>query len=90
MTQDSSAMVRQGALVALALVMIQQPNHHPKVCLQSPFSPRLCTQLFFPLSLTLKAESTRKLFQKVAADKHEDMLAKFGAIYAQGIMEAGA
>lgn len=65
MAQDSSAIVRQGALVALALVLMQQPNSHPKV------------------------ESARRLFQKVIADKHEDLLAKFGAIYAQGIMEAG-
>jgi 26S proteasome regulatory subunit N2 len=31
MTQDSSPIVRQGALVATALVMMNQPVHHPKV-----------------------------------------------------------
>lgn len=65
MTTDSVPFVRQGALVALALIMMQAPNSHPK------------------------AESTRKLYAKVIADKHEDVLAKMGAIYAQGLMEAG-
>jgi hypothetical protein len=66
LTQDTSPVVRQGAFIAQALVMLQQPNTHPKI------------------------DATRKLFQKVIADKHEDVSAKFGAIYAQGILEAGA
>eukprot|EP00048_Salpingoeca_helianthica_P022316 m.17581 g.17581 ORF g.17581 m.17581 type:complete len:928 (-) comp7164_c0_seq1:44-2827(-) len=65
LAQDSSSIVRQGAFIAQALVMLQQPNTHPKI------------------------DATRKLFQKVIADKHEDMVAKFGAIFAQGILEAG-
>lgn len=65
LTQDSSSIVRQGAFIAQALIMLQQPNTHPKI------------------------EATRKLFQKVIADKHEDIAAKFGAIFAQGILEAG-
>lgn len=31
----------------------------------------------------------REYFAKVIADKHEDGLAKFGAIIAQGIIDAG-
>ena len=31
----------------------------------------------------------RKQFEKVVADKHEDVLARFGAILAQGIIDAG-
>eukprot|EP00051_Salpingoeca_urceolata_P028070 m.484767 g.484767 ORF g.484767 m.484767 type:complete len:964 (+) comp23539_c0_seq1:200-3091(+) len=65
MCSDSEPFVRQGAYVALAMIMIQQPNSHPK------------------------SQSIRKLFAKSVSDKHEDVLAKFGAIYAQGIIEAG-
>lgn len=65
MLQDTSNFVRQGALIALALIMVQQPNSHPK------------------------SDSIRQVFVKVIADKHEDPLAKFGAIYAQGIIESG-
>ena len=32
MTSDSVAFVRQGAFIALGLIMIQQSNRHPKVC----------------------------------------------------------
>jgi 26S proteasome regulatory subunit N2 len=31
MTQDSTAFVRQGAYIALGLIMVQQTNKHPKV-----------------------------------------------------------
>ena len=65
MTGDSTAFVRQGAYIALGLIMMQQPNKHPK------------------------ADSTRKLFTKAIGDKGEDVLGKIGAIYGQGIMEAG-
>ena len=65
MTGDSTAFVRQGAYIALGLIMLQQPNKHPK------------------------SDSTRKLFAKAIADKGEDVLGKIGAIYGQGIMEAG-
>ncbi len=32
---------------------------------------------------------TRKLFERVVSDKHEDSLAKFGAAMSQGIIDAG-
>lgn len=31
----------------------------------------------------------RELYAKVISDKHDDVMAKFGAILAQGIMDAG-
>lgn len=31
----------------------------------------------------------RELYRKVIADKHEDVIAKYGAIIAQGILDAG-
>eukprot|EP00124_Ichthyophonus_hoferi_P002517 Ihof_evm11s174 gene=Ihof_evmTU11s174 len=66
MTNDVVDYVRQGALIAMAMVMIQQSEA------QSP-----------------KTATVRKLFEKVINDKHEDVMAKFGAILAQGIIDAG-
>jgi len=65
LVEDPVGYVRQGAFIALALIMMQQPMSHPK------------------------AKWTREQFTKVIGDKHQDILAKFGAIYAQGILEAG-
>eukprot|EP00040_Diaphanoeca_grandis_P025378 m.140491 g.140491 ORF g.140491 m.140491 type:complete len:971 (-) comp30121_c0_seq1:127-3039(-) len=63
--KDSIGYVRQGAMLALALIMMQQPSTHPNF------------------------KSTQAQFAKVMEDKHEDILSKFGAIYAQGIVAAG-
>lgn len=65
MTRDPVDFVRQGAYISLALILLQQPDTHPK------------------------ALSTRELFAKVVADKHEDPMARFGASLAQGIIDAG-
>jgi hypothetical protein len=32
----------------------------------------------------------RKMYERIIGDKHEDTLAKFGAILAQGVIDAGA
>lgn len=66
MTNDSVNYVRQGALIASALILIQQ------------------TEITCP-----KVKDFRSLYQKVISDKHEDVMAKFGAIIAQGIIDAG-
>ncbi|OQR68773.1 26S proteasome non-ATPase regulatory subunit 1 isoform 1 [Tropilaelaps mercedesae] len=66
MTNDPVNFVRQGALVATSLVLVQQ-------------SETLCP----------KIKEFRALYQKVIADKHEDVMAKFGAIIAQGVIDAG-
>ncbi|RKP15249.1 armadillo-type protein, partial [Piptocephalis cylindrospora] len=66
MTKDPVDYVRQGALISLALILIQHTDH------TSP-----------------KATAIRRLFQERIADKHEYLLAKFGAILAQGIIDAG-
>merc|ERR1712080_523970 len=58
--------VRQYALVASALITIQQTE-----------------------SICPKVKQIRKIYTKVIADKHEDSIAKFGAILAQGIIDAG-
>lgn len=66
MLNDPVNFVRQGALVASALVLIQQ------------------TEILNP-----KVKEFRQLYSKVISDKHEDVMAKFGAIIAQGIIDAG-
>lgn len=65
LVDDPVGYVRQGAFIALALIMMQQPMSHTK------------------------AKWTREQFTKVIGDKHQDILAKMGAIYAQGILESG-
>jgi 26S proteasome regulatory subunit N2 len=66
MTNDPINYVRQGALIASALVLMQQNE-----------------------STCPKMQQFRLLYAKVIADKHEDVMAKFGAILAQGIIDAG-
>nr|KAG5692302.1 hypothetical protein BaRGS_009512 [Batillaria attramentaria] len=66
MTNDPVNYVRQGALIASALILIQ---HNEVSC------PKLT--------------HFRQLYAKVISDKHEDVMAKFGAILAQGIIDAG-
>merc|ERR1712126_225037 len=58
--------VRQGALIASAMILVQQ------------------TEQTCP-----KVKDFRALYAKVITDKHEDVMAKFGAILAQGIIDAG-
>ncbi|KAI8062416.1 armadillo-type protein [Gongronella butleri] len=36
-----------------------------------------------------KVASVRKLYEKIISDKHEDPMSKFGAVLAQGIIDAG-
>ncbi len=66
MTNDPVNFVRQGALIASALILIQQ------------------TEAVCP-----KVKDYRQLYAKVISDKHDDIMAKFGAILAQGIIDAG-
>ncbi|XP_065075049.1 26S proteasome non-ATPase regulatory subunit 1 [Ochlerotatus camptorhynchus] len=63
---DPINFVRQGALIASAMILIQQTDQTcPKVT-------------FF-----------RQLYTQVITNKHEDVMAKYGAILAQGIIDAG-
>ncbi|XP_053661185.1 26S proteasome non-ATPase regulatory subunit 1 [Anopheles marshallii] len=63
---DPVNFVRQGALIASAMILIQ---HTDQTC------PKVT---FF-----------RQLYTQVITNKHEDVMAKFGAILAQGIIDAG-
>uniref|UniRef100_A0A8D8S6N1 26S proteasome non-ATPase regulatory subunit 1 n=1 Tax=Cacopsylla melanoneura TaxID=428564 RepID=A0A8D8S6N1_9HEMI len=66
MTNDPVSFVRQGALIASAMILVQQTE-----------------------ALCPKVKEFRTLYSKVISDKHEDVLSKFGAILAQGIIDAG-
>lgn len=66
LAHDPVNFVRQGALVASALVLVQQTEG-------------TCS----------KVKDFRHLYSKVIGDKHDDVMAKFGAILAQGIIDAG-
>lgn len=66
MTNDPVNYVRQGALIASALILVQQ------------------TEITCP-----KVKDFRQMYANVIADKHDDVVAKFGAILAQGIIDAG-
>jgi len=63
---DGTDFVRQGALIALGMVLVQ---------ISKAQEPRV--------------EKVRKLFADTIADKHEDIMAKFGACIASGIIDAG-
>ena len=63
LASDGTDFVRQGAHIAQALVLLQQPEARV-----GPF---------------------RRQLDKVVADKHEEPLAKMGAILAAGILDAG-
>lgn len=66
MTNDPVNFVRQGALIASAMILVQQTE-----------------------GLCPKVKEFRALYAKVISDKHEDVMSKFGAILAQGIIDAG-
>ncbi len=66
MTKDPVDFVRQGALIALGMVLVQQSEAS---------SPSL--------------SSTRTLYRKIIGDKHEDPMARFGAVLGEGLIDAG-
>ena len=66
MTNDPVNYVRQGALIASAMILVQQ------------------NEITCP-----KIAHYRQHYAKVINDKHEDVMAKFGAILAQGIIDGG-
>jgi len=41
------------------------------------------------LTPVFQVKAMRETYAKVISDKHEDVMAKFGAILAQGIIDAG-
>lgn len=68
MCKDITDFVRQGAFIALAMILMQHNDQSAGDNLVS---------------------NLRKQLEQVIATRHEDQLAKFGAIMAQGILDAG-
>ena len=66
MTKDPVDYVRQGALIALGMVLVQHNE-----------------------ATSSKVASIRELYEKTVADKHGDVMARFGAALGQGIIDAG-
>jgi 26S proteasome regulatory subunit N2 len=66
MTKDSVDFVRQGAFIALGMILVEQTEAS---------SPSL--------------DSIRTKYAKVISDKHEDPMARFGAVIGQGFIDAG-
>jgi hypothetical protein len=67
MLSDPIDYVRQGALLAASMVLMQNCEHGDES----------------------KQSEHRKQLAKVVGDKHEDVMAKFGAILATGLLDAG-
>ncbi|KNC55789.1 26S proteasome non-ATPase regulatory subunit 1 [Thecamonas trahens ATCC 50062] len=63
---DTTDFVRQGALIALAMVLVQSNE-----------------------KAVPKVTAIREKFLTIIGDKHEDVMAKFGALLAAGIIDAG-
>ncbi|KRX73172.1 26S proteasome non-ATPase regulatory subunit 1, partial [Trichinella sp. T6] len=66
MLDDTVNYVRQGALIAMAMVLMQHNE---------------CT--------APKVKDFREKLMKIIGDKHEDVISKFGAIIAHGLLDAG-
>jgi len=66
LTKDQVDFVKQGALIASAMVLIQSNE-----------------------AMSPKVASIRKLYETIIKDKHEEAMAKFGAVLSQGILDAG-
>ena len=64
--KDSVDYVRQGALIATSMILVQHNE-----------------------SMSPKVAPMRFQFEKIIGDKHEDPMAKFGAVLGQGIVDAG-
>merc|ERR1739848_568775 len=67
MMNDPVNYVRQAAVIAASMILIQHTDH----------------------TSNGKSMHFRDIFQKMVEDKHEDIMGKFGATIAQGIIDAG-
>lgn len=87
---DPVNFVRQGALVSNFYFFVVHGNHRNCIHL-SPI-----TQIASAMILIQQTDQTcpkttffRSLYSEVITNKHEDVMAKYGAILAQGIIDAG-
>jgi len=83
MLSDPVNYVRQGVLIASALICIQHTEATcSKVCLT--VNKFISIEILF-----IQVKMFREQYMKVINNKHEDVMAKFGAILAHGILDAG-
>ena len=66
MTKDSTDFVRQGAYIALGMILVEQSE-----------------------AASSAIASVRSAYNKVIGNKHEDPMARFGAVIGQGLIDAG-
>ncbi|THG99905.1 hypothetical protein EW026_g2545 [Hermanssonia centrifuga] len=66
MTKDVVDFVRQGAFIALGMILVEQPD-----------------------TSSSAITSIRSTYSKVISNKHEDPMARFGAVLGQGLIDAG-
>merc|ERR1719319_331364 len=92
--------VRRAAVTGLGFLLFKQPDHCPGVVqlLSESYNPYVRQGALIASAMILvqqteqtcpKVKDFRALYQKVISDKHEDVMAKFGAILAQGIIDGG-
>nr|KAJ3422693.1 proteasome regulatory particle base subunit [Polyrhizophydium stewartii] len=66
MTEDPADYVRQGALIAMAMVLVQHNE-----------------------TSSNRVDTMRKLYEKTVSEKRDEPMSRFGAVLAQGIIDAG-
>ena len=87
---DNTNFVRQGALIASSLILIQQTEvMNPKVTYLYITLIGAHSKLNVISLLLFQVASFKERFAKTASDKHETSLTKLGAILGQGIVNAG-
>uniref|UniRef100_A0A9J8D066 26S proteasome non-ATPase regulatory subunit 1 n=1 Tax=Cyprinus carpio carpio TaxID=630221 RepID=A0A9J8D066_CYPCA len=88
--------VRRAAVESIGLILFRTPEQCPSVVslLSESYNPHVRCGAAMALGICCagtgnKVNQFRQLYSKVINDKHDDVMAKFGAILAQGILDAG-
>ncbi|XP_023577829.1 26S proteasome non-ATPase regulatory subunit 1 [Octodon degus] len=88
--------VRRAAVESLGFILFRTPEQCPSVVslLSESYNPHVRYGAAMALGICCagtgnKVNQFRQLYSKVINDKHDDVMAKFGAILAQGILDAG-
>ena len=92
LTSDVVDFVRQGALIAMAMVMVQiSEASDSRVGTFRYCVSIICVYLQLSVNFYVSNISfnSRRQLEKIILDKHEDTMSKMGAILASGILDAG-
>uniref|UniRef100_A0A8P4KHL7 26S proteasome non-ATPase regulatory subunit 1 n=1 Tax=Dicentrarchus labrax TaxID=13489 RepID=A0A8P4KHL7_DICLA len=88
--------VRRAAVESIGFILFRTPEQCPSVVslLSESYNPHVRCGAAMALGICCagtgnKVNQFRQLYAKVINDKHDDVMAKFGAILAQGILDAG-